>query len=82
MPDEPRNHEIRELYRALPVPDALYACSAEGCRDEHTSARSESASASGGPSHSIASPSQQTSRPRLRAPSDRRPRGRRLPPVR
>lgn len=36
MPDETQDHEIRELFRALPVPDALYPCSAEGCREEHT----------------------------------------------
>jgi len=36
MPDEPQDHEMREIFRALPVPDALYACSAEGCREEHT----------------------------------------------
>ena len=36
MPDEPHDHEIRALFRALPVPDALYACSAKGCAEEHT----------------------------------------------
>ena len=35
MPDEAHGHEIRELFRALPVPDALYRCSAKSCREEH-----------------------------------------------
>ena len=36
MADEPHDIEIGNLLRALPVPDALYGCWKEGCRQEHT----------------------------------------------